>query len=437
MIIPQEFIRQKRDGKPLDPDSIAEFIQGVSNNTIPDAQISALCMAIVLKGLSITETAHLTRAMAESGTILKWGDLASRVVDKHSTGGVGDTISLMLAPIVAACGLYVPMIAGRGLGHTGGTIDKLESIPGFQTTLSLDRFQHIVREIGCAIIGQTDALAPADRRMYAVRDITATVESVPLITASILSKKLAAGLTGLVMDIKCGNGAFMTDITKAQELAQTLTHVAEAAGLNLTPVISDMNQILGHSAGNAVEVLEAVEYLTGARREPRTHELTLHLATQMLMLGGVAQTFEDGHAQAEQVLDSGKAAEIFARMVAAQGGPSDILDNARKHIGTAPIIHDILADQDGMITHMETRDIGVMLVHLKAGRTQVGQKIDPHIGLTDIAPLGTKCIAGETILARVHLCDDDTTTFATETYQRSITIDMDAKPSASQSAVIL
>lgn len=407
MFISQEFIRQKRDGHSLSATAIQNFIAGVTDASVSDAQIAAFCMAALLKGLAIEETAHLTMAMANSGTRLRWGELTPKIVDKHSTGGVGDKISLMLAPIVAACGLYVPMIAGRGLGHTGGTTDKLDTIPGFRTNLKLDEFQAIVRKLGCAIIGQTKELAPADKRIYAVRDVTATVESVPLITASILSKKLAAGLSGLVMDVKCGNGAFMTDIKEARILAQSLVTVAEAAGLRLTPVITDMNQVIGHSAGNAVEVIEAIDYLTGTYRDPRMHELTLTLAAQMLVLGGTTDNAEQARLQAENALNSGRAAEIFAQMVTAQGGPADLLDNPAAYLKQAPIVKHIIADRDGTINAMDTRAIGMLLVQLKAGRTRVEDAIDPVIGLTRIAPIGTTCKAGETILAEIHLTDEN------------------------------
>lgn len=423
MLIPQEFIRQKRDGGALDPEQLNDFIKGVTDNQVSDAQISAFCMAALLKGLTITETAHLTIAMANSGTKLEWGDLTGQIVDKHSTGGVGDKVSLMLAPIVAACGLYVPMIAGRGLGHTGGTIDKLDTIPGYKTNLPLDKFQAIVRELGTAIIGQTSELAPADRRIYAVRDVTATVESVPLITASILSKKLAAGLNGLVLDVKCGNGAFMNDMNKARDLAHSLQTVAEAAGLNLRPVITDMNQVLGVTAGNTVEVIEAVEYLTGVYREPRMHELTIALAAHMIMLGGLIDNFDRAKMRAQRALDDGTAAEIFAKMVMAQGGPTNLLENPVKILGQAPVILDIIADRDGMLNEMRTRDIGVLLVQLKAGRARVEDIINPHIGLTDIAPLGTKCIAGKTVLAKIHLNDKADAAFATKAFLSTLTIE--------------
>ncbi len=398
MLIPQELIRLKRDGKPLDPEDLHDFIRDVADDSIPDSQISAFCMAVLLNGMTVTETAHLTHAMATSGKVLKWPDLDGPVIDKHSTGGVGDKVSLILAPMAAACGLFVPMIAGRGLGHTGGTIDKLTAIPGYDVNLSLDKFQKIVRDIGCAIIGQTVELAPADRRLYAVRDVTATVESIPLITASILSKKLAAGLQGLVMDIKIGNGAFMQNLDKARELAASLHDVAAASELPLTPVLTNMNQVLGHSAGNAVEVLEAVDYLSGKRREARLHEVTLTLVAQMLVIGGKAADIAQGKKLAEGALLSGRAMEIFEKMVAAQGG-------SLKSLPAAPVVIDIKAPRNGYVSAMRTRDIGILLVKLKAGRTNIHDSIDLSVGLSDIAPIGTKCEAGKTLLARLHLRD--------------------------------
>lgn len=422
MFLPQEFIRRKRDGNPLDPEEIQAFIAGVTDNRISDAQIAAFCMASLLKGLSISETAHLTMAMAKSGKTLSWRDLDGPVIDKHSTGGVGDKVSLMLAPMAAACGLYVPMIAGRGLGHTGGTIDKLEAIPGFRTDLSFENFQKNVREIGCAIIGQTSDLAPADKRLYAVRDVTATVESIALITASILSKKLSAGLQGLVMDVKTGNGAFMPTFEKSKALAESLKHVAEAANLPLTPVITDMNQVLGSSAGNAVEIFEAMDYLTGKHRDERLHHVTLTLVAEMLILGHKAMNREEGKKLAQQSLDSGHAAEIFTKMIAAQNGPKDLIDNPAKHLPQAPIIVDVVADKDGYLAGQDTRSIGVLLVNLKAGRARVEETIDMRIGLTDIAPIGTKLEAGKTVLAKFHLIEPNSKQIAVQSYLNCLTV---------------
>lgn len=405
-MLPQEIIRTKRDRRALSPDIIAAYVDGVTSGRITDAQIAAFSMAALLNGLDAIETALLTRAMAHSGTVLNWPDIGGPVIDKHSTGGVGDKVSLMLAPMAAACGLYVPMIAGRGLGHTGGTIDKLDCIPGFRTDLSIADFQNIVRNIGCAIIGQTAEFAPADKRIYAVRDVTGTVESVPLITASILSKKLAAGLQGLVLDVKCGNGAFMQHMDDAKTLADSLQRVGQEAGLRVVPIITDMNQILGHTAGNAVEVFEAIDYLNGTCRAPRLHDITLTLCAEMLVLGGLAATTAEGRAKAQQVLDSGLAAEKFSQMIAAQGGPQDLLQQPEKYLPRAPIVIDVIADRSGMLQEMDTGAIGWLLVNLHAGRARVEDIIDPSVGITDMVPLGTVCNAGQTRICRLHLRDE-------------------------------
>lgn len=417
-MIPQEIIRQKRDGRALDPDALGAFVSGVTDNTLSDAHIAAFCMATLLRGMNVTETAWLTRAMAHSGTVLTWDNLDGPVVDKHSTGGVGDKVSLMLAPIVASCGLYVPMIAGRGLGHTGGTVDKLESIPGFDTKPSLSTFQKNVRTNKCAIIGQTPELAPADKRIYAVRDVTATVESVPLITASILSKKMAAGLRGLVMDIKVGNGAFMPTLDRAHELGRSLETVAAAADLPLRAVYTDMNQILGHSAGNAVEMAETIAYVRGDMREHRLHRVVMVLASHMLVLGGLARDSIAGEKMAEDALDSGRAAELFERVIAAQGGPTNIIRDADKILPRAPVIRDIIAPCDGYIAGMNTREIGLLLITMGAGRENTTDKIDPATGFDHVAPIGTKIHAGETVLARVHAADDAMAMRATAQYTR-------------------
>ncbi|MGF1609419.1 MAG: thymidine phosphorylase, partial [Kiloniellales bacterium] len=285
---PQEIIRRKRDGAALSEAEIAFMVEGLTSGALSEGQAAAFAMAVFFRGMERRECVALTKAMTRSGSMIDWSGLGRPVLDKHSTGGVGDKVSLMLAPLLAACGAAVPMISGRGLGHTGGTLDKLEAIPGYDTTPGLERLRTVVAEAGCAIIGQTAELAPADRRLYAIRDVTATVESVPLITASILSKKLAAGLDGLVMDVKVGNGAFMAEPAAARELAESLVAVAGAAGLPTVALITDMNQVLGRSAGNALEVREAIDYLTGASRDPRLHEVTLALAVEALLLGGLA-----------------------------------------------------------------------------------------------------------------------------------------------------
>src|SRR5271165_6219658 len=330
MSLPQEIIRAKRDGRPLSEAEIAEFIAGLTSGDVSEGQAAAFAMAVFFRGMSLEERVALTRAMTGSGATIDWREakLSGPILDKHSTGGVGDNVSLMLAPMLAACGAFVPMISGRGLGHTGGTLDKLDSIPGYVTQPDLLTFKRVVREAGCAIIGQTDALAPADRRLYAIRDVTATVESVALITASILSKKLAAGLEGLVMDVKTGSGAFLPTLEASRELAQSIATVATGAGLPTVSLITDMNEPLASAAGNAVEIRNAVDYLTGARRVERLHRVTLALGAELIALARLAKDVAAGTAALQSALDSGAAAERFERMIAALGGPKDFLSKA-------------------------------------------------------------------------------------------------------------
>ena len=399
--LPQEAIRAKRDGRPLSDDAITAFIAGVGDGTISEGQAAALAMAVYFNGMTAPECVALTRAMTTSGRVLEWPDLGRPILDKHSTGGVGDKVSLMLAPIMAACGAAVPMISGRGLGHTGGTLDKLDAIPGYNSTPGIDIFQRIVADVGCAIIGPTDDLAPADRRLYAIRDVTATIESVPLITASILSKKLAAGLDGLVMDVKTGNGAFMAEMAAARELAESIVATATGAGLPTRAVITDMNQVLGHTAGNALEVGEAVAYLTGVRREPRLHEVVTTLCRELLLLGGLAENAATAQADIEAALDSGKAAESFQRMVAASGGPADFIENHERHLPHAPVVMAVDVGEDAWVAAVETRSVGLAALALGGGRTRAGQSIDHSVGFSEVAGPGARVSAGRP-LALVH-----------------------------------
>src|SRR5271166_1221606 len=330
MILPQEIIRLKRDGRALSAGEIGDFIAGLTSGAVTEGQAAAFAMAVYFRGMTLTERVALTRAMTETGARLDWreANLPGPTLDKHSTGGVGDNVSLMLAPMLAASGAYVPMISGRGLGHTGGTLDKLDSIPGYVSQPDLALFKRVVKEAGCAIIGQTTDLAPADRRLYAIRDVTATVESVALITASILSKKLAAGLQGLVMDVKTGSGAFMPTLEAARELATSIATVATDAGLPTVSLITDMNEPLASAAGNAVEVRNAVDYLTGAKRDARLHRVTMALGAELLALSGLASDAQAGAAVLERALGSGAAAERFERMVMGLGGPPDFVSRA-------------------------------------------------------------------------------------------------------------
>jgi thymidine phosphorylase len=405
-MLPQEIIRRKRDGATITAAEIAFMVRGLTDGSVTEGQVAAFAMAIFFKGMAMPERVALTEAMRDSGRVLDWRDLPGPALDKHSTGGVGDTVSLMLAPAVAACGGYVPMISGRGLGHTGGTLDKLDSIPGYISQPDETLFRKVTRAVGCAIIGQTSDLAPADRRFYAIRDVTATVESIPLITASILSKKLSAGLSGLAMDVKFGNGAFMANFDDALELAQSLATVATGAGLPTTALLTDMNEPLASAAGNAVEVRHAIDYLTGRRREPRIHEVTVALGAEMLLSGKLAASPAEARSRIEEAVASGAAAERFARMVAALGGPADLIENSGRHLPAAPIVRAVPAPADGFVAAIDNRGLGIAVVVLGGGRTRAADLIDHAVGLTELAPLGRSVKAGEP-LAMVHAQSED------------------------------
>lgn len=399
-MLPQEIIRTKRDGGTLDRDALTAFVRGVGEGTVTDAHIAAFTMAVFLRGMSTGEIVGLTTAMRDSGTVLRW-NLPGPVLDKHSTGGVGDTVSLVLAPIVAACGGFVPMISGRGLGHTGGTLDKMASIPGYAVSPPLARFRRVVASTGCAIIGQTADLAPADGRIYAVRDVTATVESIPLITASILSKKLAAGLDALVMDVKAGNGAFMATRRDAGALARSIVSVANGAGMPTEALVTDMDQPLADVAGNALEVAYAIEHLTGERRDSRFIDVTLSLAAKMLLLGRLARTPASARRRAQQALDSGEAAERFARMVVALGGPRRLLEHPWQHLPRAAVERAVSPTQAGTVRSIDTRAVGLAVVALGGGRTRPSDPVDPSVGLTRLAAIGDRIDADRPI-AVVH-----------------------------------
>jgi thymidine phosphorylase len=402
-LLPQEIIRAKRDGRELTAAEIEGFIAGLTSGRVTEGQAAAFAMATFFRPMSLAECVALTRAMTRSGDVLAW-DLPGPVLDKHSTGGVGDAVSLALAPAVAACGGYVPMISGRGLGHTGGTLDKLDSIPGYRSQPHLAAFRRVVREAGCAIIGQTADLAPADRRLYAIRDVTATVESIDLITASILSKKLAAGLGGLVMDVKVGSGAFMAREADARGLAERIVAVATGAGLKTSALLTDMDQPLASSAGNALEVAYTLDYLTGRRREARFHEITVVLGARMLVLGGLAPNEGEARARMDDAIMSGRAAEVFAGMVTALGGPSDLLDKPEAHLARAPIVRAVGPAQPGIVTRIDTRAVGLAVVALGGGRTRPEDAIDHAVGLTELAGLG-ETVGPDRPLAIVHARD--------------------------------
>ena len=420
-MIPQEVIRAKRDRQLLPPDEIYRFIKALSDGAISEGQVAAFAMAVFFNGMSREETVALTLAMRDSGLVLEWPGSDRPVGDKHSTGGIGDNVSLMLAPIVAACGMAVPMISGRGLGHSGGTLDKLESIPGYYIFPTVERFQQIVREVGCAIVGQTDGIAPADRRLYGIRDGTAAVESVPLITGSVLSKKLAAGLETLVMDVKVGNGAFMQSMEEAQTLARSLVDVANGAGTKTVALITDMNEPLAACGGNAVEVAHAMEFLEGRHGGTRIHELVLTFAAEMLMLSGLASDQAEGERLAREALDSGRALETFGRMVHALGGPADFAANWRNHLPRAPVIREIPAPEAGWATEFRTRDIGIAIIELGGGRLRPEDGIDHRVGFSAILPRGAKVEKGEP-LALVHAASEAAAEKAVQAYLAAVTI---------------
>jgi len=405
MLLPQELIRAKRNGLALTQDALADFVNGVASGQVSDAQIGAFTMAVHCQGMSMTEQSAFTLAMRDTGRSLSWPGLNGPVLDKHSTGGVGDLVSLVLAPMLAACGAYIPMISGRGLAHTGGTLDKLESIPGFNVNLSLQLFSQTVRETGLAMTGQGADLAPADGRIYAIRDVTATVDSVPLIVASILSKKLAEGLDGLVLDIKTGNGAFMTERNRSRDLAANLVEVAELAGLPCCALITDMNQPLARSAGNALEMLEAIRFLRADYRHARLEEVVLSLCVELMLLGGLADKAKSARKELETVLDNGMAAEHFARMVVMQGGPVDLLDQPEKHLPTAPVIRALASPSSGCIQFIDTRAVGLCIVQLGGGRRRAEDRIDHRVGLTEFCNVGDPINKGEP-LGIIHAADD-------------------------------
>src|ERR1700722_11971209 len=379
MMLPQEIIRAKRDGETLSAGEIGDFIAALTSGAVTEGQAAAFAMAIYFRGMSLGERGALTRAMTPSGASLDWRDanLAGPILDKHSTGGVGDNVSLMLAPMLAACGAYVPMISGRGLGHTGGTLDKLDSIPGYASQPDLALFKRVVKETGCAIIGQTADLAPADRRLYAIRDVTATVESVARITASILSKNLAAGLQGLVMDVKTGSGAFMSTLDGARELATSIATVATDAGLPPVSLITDMNEPLASAAGNAVEIRNAVDYLTGARRDERLDRVTMALGAELLALSGLAPDVDAGNSALRRTLETGAAAELFERMIAALGGPTDFISRAADLLPHAPVVVDATPETRGFVTSIDVRAIGLAVVELSGGRCRAAARNHP------------------------------------------------------------
>ncbi|WP_432454451.1 MULTISPECIES: thymidine phosphorylase [unclassified Agarivorans] len=424
MLLPQEIIRRKRDGKTLSLAEIQFMVNGLSRGQLSDSQVGAFAMAVYFQGMKPEEATALTCAMRDSGQVLSWQhlDLPGPVVDKHSTGGVGDLTSLILGPMVAACGGHVPMISGRGLGHTGGTLDKLEAIPGYSISPTTQQFEQIVKQVGVAIIGQTGELAPADKRLYAIRDVTATVESIPLITASILSKKLASGLDALVMDVKVGSGAFMPDYAQSQCLAESIVQVANAAEVKCCALLTDMNQPLAPSAGNALEVAEALRYLKGDRSAQRLHQVTTALAVEMLLASGLASSQQQAEQKLAVSLSSGAALERFSMMVAALGGPHDFVQRSEQYLPKAKLIKPLVAERDGIVTQIDCRALGMVVVSLGGGRTVAGAAIDHSVGISDLVELGAQIIQGQSLLY-LHAQDESSWEAAARLLQQAITIE--------------
>jgi len=430
MFLPQEIIRKKRDGGVLSAEEIQFFVGGITSGRVTEGQIAALAMAVFFNDMNMDERVAFTLAMRDSGDVLDWRslNLPGPVVDKHSTGGVGDVVSLLLGPMIAACGGFVPMISGRGLGHTGGTLDKFDSIPGYTTVPTNELFRKVVKEVGVAIIGQTASLAPSDKIFYGVRDVTATVESVAMITGSILSKKLSAGLDALVMDVKVGTGAFMPTYDKSVELADSIVKVGNGAGMTTSAILTDMNESLAPYAGNAIEVRGAMDYLTGKSRPARLHEVTMALCAEMLVLGKLASTEQEARAKLQASLDNGSAAERFARMVAALGGPADLLEKPDTHLAQAPIVIPAPALKSGYAAGTDCRGIGLAVVSLGGGRRRAADPIDFAVGLTGLAGIGDKIDAGQP-LAMVHARTQEAAEQAVREVQAAYQI-ADAAPAA-------
>lgn len=402
-MLPQEIIIAKRDGARLAPEAIRQIVAGVTDGAITEGQAAAFAMAVYFRGMDSGERVALTEAMRDSGVVLAW-DLPGPVVDKHSSGGVGDNVSLMLAPALAACGAFVPMISGRGLGHTGGTLDKLDSIPGYVSQPDLETLRRVVADAGCAIVGQTADLAPADRRLYAIRDVTGTVESIDLITASILSKKLAAGLQALVLDIKAGTGAFMATPAEARALAESLVGVAKGAGCQTVALVTDMHEPLATAAGNALEVANAIRFLNGEEIDGRLWDVTVALGAELLALAGIAHDAADGASRMARAFETGAAAERFGRMVVALGGPADLMERPQRHLPRAPVMAEVTAGRSGFVAAIDGRALGYAVVELGGGRRRAADVVDPSVGFEGLVGLGA-AVEADTPLARIHAAD--------------------------------
>jgi thymidine phosphorylase len=419
----RSIIAQKRDGARLSRDQISWFTNGLATGDVSDAQAGAFAMAVLLNGMSEDERVALTLATRDSGDVQIW-DLPGPVLDKHSTGGIGDNVSLMLAPALAACGAYVPMISGRGLGHTGGTLDKLDAIPGYMSEVSVEKMRDVVEHVGCAIVGASGKIAPADKRLYAVRDVTATVESLDLITASILSKKLAAGLEGLVLDVKCGSGAFLANEAEAEELAHALVNVANGAGCKTAALITDMNEPLASVAGNALEVANAVAFLRGDAVDGRLWDVCVALGGVLLELGGLCERAAEGREMIAAALQGGAAAEKFGAMVAALGGPNDFIDQAAKYLPHAAVVDEVLAPRSGFIAAIDAKALGMTVVGLGGGRHRQADALDHSVGIDQIAGLGLHVSEGAPI-AVVHAADTPALKRASAAVLKAVTISDD------------
>jgi thymidine phosphorylase len=416
----RQIIARIRDGGQPSGDELRWFAAGLASGAVTDAQAGAFAMAVLLKGLSEEGRVALTKGMRDSGKVMEW-DLPGPVVDKHSTGGIGDCTSLLLAPALAVCGAYVPMISGRGLGHTGGTLDKLEAIPGFRTGLSESALRKQMVEVHCAIVAASADLAPADKRLYAIRDVSGTVESIDLITASILSKKLAAGLEALVLDVKCGSGAFMKTPERAEALARSLVKTAQGAGCMTSALITDMSQPLATAAGNALEVIEVMETLTGTSVNVALWDVTVALGGEVLALAGLASDAADGEGRIAEALESGAAAECFGRMVVAQGGPADFVDRWPDRLPSAPVMLEVPALEDGFVAAIDGEALGLAVVHLGGGRLKEGDRVNPSVGLSDLAGIGEEAGAGVP-LAMVHAVTEDAARAAVRAVQAAYVI---------------
>lgn len=431
--VPQEVIRRKRDRLPLTSEDIARFVRGVTDGTVSASQIGAFTMAVYLNGMTAEERLAYTLAMRDSGRVIDWSDIGlsgPTIIDKHSSGGVGDEkISLILVPLLAACGIHMPMISARGLGHTGGEIDLLDAIPGYDTAPATELFMRTVAEVGGAIIGPTADLAPADRPIYFTRDVSATVESVPLITGSIMSKKLAAGINGLVMTVPFGSGAFMADIARARELAESLVGVASGVGIPMVALVSDLTVVLGKAVGSNLQLHEIISFLTGGPRDPRVLETVLALAAETLVMGRIADDIASGRRLAEARLGDGSAAQSFARMIKAFGGPADFVENPDRHLAGAPVVRPVFAEATGYISTMDCYAIGMALLRLGAGRTRPDEGIDHAVGLSEMAQRGDP-IGSESPLCVLHARSEEAWSAAAATIRAAISLSPDPETPA-------